>query len=203
MDRSRMSEVLFPEVSAYSTVLPETAQGDPQEVPGSSDQKPNGWTEQLTGRGPEPVVDMKPQCVRKACNLPASPRSLTASCHLAHVPKVAASEAPRFRRYATTSRPMSRSPNAPPPLCQLDPISYFSCLKPRDIDAPPEKFRHSSIVTHIAMSHEPTSLGKPRQRAHRRRFARPPRFQNRAGLKDRGRRERLKKYTMRRFSQSI
>jgi hypothetical protein len=177
------------------------AQGDPQEVPGLNDQKPNGWTEQLRGRGPEPVVDMKPQCVRKACNLPASPRSLTASCHLAHVPKAAASEAPRFSRYATTSRLARRTQL--PHLRRLDPISYFSCLKPRDMDAPPEKFRHSSIVTHIAMGHEPTSLGKPRQRAHRRRFARPPRFQNRAGLKDRGRRERLKKYTMRRFSQSI
>jgi len=36
------------------------------------------------------------------------------------------------------------------------------------------------------------SLGKRRQRAHRRRFARPPRFLNRAGLKSRGRRERLR-----------
>jgi len=32
------------------------------------------------------------------------------------------------------------------------------------------------------MSYGPTPLGKRRVRAHRRRFARAPRFQNRAGL---------------------
>jgi len=36
------------------------------------------------------------------------------------------------------------------------------------------------------------SLGKRRQRAHRRRFARPPSFQDRTDLKNRGRRERFK-----------
>ena len=108
----RCLKCCFREVSAYSTDLPEKAQGDPQEVPWSSDRQPNGWKGPLRGCDPEPAVGMKPQCVRKACNLPASPRSLTASCHLTHVSKAATSEPPRFIRYATIARLSSRSPNA-------------------------------------------------------------------------------------------
>jgi hypothetical protein len=46
-----------------------------------------------------------------------------------------------------------------------------------------EASRHRSTVTHIAMSSDPTIAWKVRQRTHRRRFVRPPRFQSRAGLK--------------------
>ena len=42
------------------------------------------------------------------------------------------------------------------------------------------------------MSFNPSIAGKRRYRAHRRRFARTPRFLNRAGLKSRGRRDDLR-----------
>jgi hypothetical protein len=46
-----------------------------------------------------------------------------------------------------------------------------------------EKFRHRTTVPILLWVTTQQSLGKHRQRAHRRRFARPPRFLNRAGLK--------------------
>jgi hypothetical protein len=50
-----------------------------------------------------------------------------------------------------------------------------------DIDR--EASRRKSTVTHIAMGSYSTTAWKARQRTHRRRFVRPPRFQSRAGLK--------------------
>ncbi len=60
----------------------------------------------------------------------------------------------------------------------------------RDTNAPLEKFPHRTTVLILLRGSIRQSLGKHRQRARRRRFARPPRFLNRAGLKSRGRRER-------------
>jgi hypothetical protein len=46
-----------------------------------------------------------------------------------------------------------------------------------------EKFRHRITIPILLWVTTQQSLGKHRQRAHRRRFARSPRFSNRAGLK--------------------
>jgi len=59
----------------------------------------------------------------------------------------------------------------------------------RDATAPPENFDTKPRSSHCYEVHSDKRFGKRRQRAHRRRFARPPRFLNRAGLKSRGRRE--------------
>jgi hypothetical protein len=60
----------------------------------------------------------------------------------------------------------------------------------RDMNARLEKFRHRATLLILLRGLIRQSLGKRRQRAHRRRFARLPRPLNRAGLKNRGRRER-------------
>ena len=52
----------------------------------------------------------------------------------------------------------------------------------RDSNAPLEKFRHKTTILILLRGLTRQSLGKRRQRAHRRRFARPPRILNRAGL---------------------
>ena len=56
----------------------------------------------------------------------------------------------------------------------------------RDSKAPPEKFRHRTTIPILLRGRTRQSLGKRRQRAHRRRFARPPRILNRAGLRAAG-----------------
>jgi hypothetical protein len=56
----------------------------------------------------------------------------------------------------------------------------------RDSDAPPEKFRHKTTIPISLRGRTRQSLGKRRRRAHRRRFARPPRILNRAGLRAAG-----------------
>ena len=53
----------------------------------------------------------------------------------------------------------------------------------RDNNAPLERFRHRTTILILLRGLTRQSLGKRRQRAHRRRFARPPRFLNRAGLR--------------------
>ena len=56
----------------------------------------------------------------------------------------------------------------------------------RDSNVPLEKFRHRTTIVILLRGLTRQSLGKRRQRAHRRRFARPPRFLNRAGLRAAG-----------------
>jgi len=56
----------------------------------------------------------------------------------------------------------------------------------RDSNAPLEKFRHKTTILILLRGLTRQSLGKRRQRAHRRRFARPPRILNRAGLRAAG-----------------
>jgi hypothetical protein len=127
---------------------------------------------------------VKPQCVRKACNLPAPPQSLTASCHLTHVQKQPCSNRKGSSHYAATSRPLSRSPDTAfvaligsiPSRISLVQNRETWMARPRNFDI----VRLSPILLRVIIR---PSLGKPRQYAHRRRFAHPPRFQNRAGLK--------------------
>ena len=73
--------------------------------------------------------------------------------------------------------------------CRAPHFSFSSERDAKEISF--EKFRHSTAVAHVTMGRHPTSLGKHRQRAYRRRFARPPRIQNRAGLKIVGAASRL------------
>ncbi|CCE08543.1 hypothetical protein BRAS3843_2770025 [Bradyrhizobium sp. STM 3843] len=85
---------------------------------------------------------------------------LTASCHLAHVPNAAAPE-PQIqplRHYIPYNCPARKAL-----LSKLLPgrlYTVFLLFKPRGTNAPPEKFRHSSNVTHITMSPEPTIAWK-------------------------------------------
>ena len=53
---------------------------------------------------------------------------------------------------------------------------YFPCSTQTRRAPPSEKFRHNSPLPMLSWVSVRQSLGKRRQRAHRRRFARPPRF---------------------------
>src|ERR1700761_1376344 len=118
--------------------------------------------------------------------------------------KAAVLEPQGFSHYATTFRPIV----PPATRClrcfdRLDPISYFSCLKPRDMGVPPEKLRHSSTVTHIATGHEPTFARKASPTRTPPPICTSAPFLKPRWSQDRGRREPAKKYTMLSFSQSI
>jgi hypothetical protein len=65
----------------------------------------------------------------------------------------------------------------------IDQAGPLHCDVSTSADIDREASRHRSTVTHIAMSSDSTIAWKARQRTHRRRFVRPPRFQSRAGLK--------------------
>jgi hypothetical protein len=79
-----------------------------------------------------------------------------------------------LRRYPTRSHyPLGRAGFRR--YCRLT-GAYFSTLTPTRLVASPEKFGHSFSLPISLWVTIRQSLGKPRQRAHRRRFARPPRF---------------------------
>ena len=99
-------------------------------------------------------------------------------------PNTAASErstsANRLFRFTRSNVPSRRVRLHAMPIDQAVPLHYdVSALA--DIDR--EVSRHRSTVTHITMSSDSEIAWKARQRTHRRRFVRPPRFQSRAGLK--------------------
>ena len=89
-------------------------------------------------------------------------------------------------RYAAHFSPSPTHPRASLP--RRSPADVVSLLfKVRETRMP--RLRNFDIVPSLPISLWVTirpSLGKRRQRAHRRRFARPPRFLNRAGLKSVG-----------------
>ena len=66
------------------------------------------------------------------------------------------------------------------------PVRISLVWNERGSKAPPEKFRHRTTIPILLRGRTRQSLGKRRQRAHRRRFARPPRILNRAGLRAAG-----------------
>src|SRR5260370_16476350 len=109
---------------------------------------------------------------------PPSPRSLTASCHLTSVLSSAASEQQIVQPLRRLVQPVCTNPSASsfaPNGCRtLAPISLVQ--SGRDAKASPEKFRHNSTAPILLWFPVRQSLGKRRQRAHPRRFPRPPRF---------------------------
>ena len=104
-----------------------------------------------------------------------------------------------LRRFSHPHYPPARVPLPPSP----DDWCLFLLFVPSEVRGPRviEKSRRSSSLPMLPWATIRQSLGKRRQRAHRRRFARPPRSLNRAGLKSRGRRERSKRYIMPCFPQ--
>ena len=120
------------------------------------------------GRGVKNVV-VRNRCPIKYCdlhvqhgnNLPVSPRLLAASCPLACGP-------------IPTYLPARAAFVA---LAEGESWTDFSCSTTTRQDLPHrEKFRHKSPLPISLWVTTQQSLGKLRQRAHRRRFARPPRF---------------------------
>jgi hypothetical protein len=99
--------------------------------------------------------------VQHCNNLPVPPRLLAASCPLAFVP---------IQTYLPARAAFGT-------LAGVEFCADFSCSSRRGSTAPTgEKFRHRSPLPTLLWVTTQQSLGKHRQRAHRRRFARPPRF---------------------------
>jgi hypothetical protein len=86
-----------------------------------------------------------------------------------------------FSRYAICPSKLTRPLGSTPP---LSPGAVFLLFEANEAQRhSPEKFRHTLPLPILLQVSIRQSLGKRRQRAHRRRFAHPSRFQNRAGLK--------------------
>jgi hypothetical protein len=126
----------------------------------------------------------KARCLRKPYNLPASPRKPAASCHITCVqiqPRPNVTLQPiGCSVLPVQTYPLRRVRLHAMPIDLVMPFTYDLSAS-ADIDR--ETSRHRPTVTHIAMSSDSTIAWKARQRTHRRRFVRPPRFQSRAGLK--------------------
>ena len=95
--------------------------------------------------------------------------------------KVSRAGTSSFSRYVVCPSKLTRPLGSTPP---LSPGAVFLLFEANEaLPHSPEKFRHKPPLPISLQVSIRQSLGKRRQRAHRRRFARPSRFQNRAGLK--------------------
>jgi hypothetical protein len=99
------------------------------------------------------------------------------------------------------AQPVRNRPIPSPSALRLFPFRIPLIRSERGTDVPPERFRHRTAISYCYEFGNAKHLESARQRAHRRRFARPPRILIRAGLKSRGRCERSKRYSMLSFLQ--
>ena len=142
--RSAMAESEKPlrEVSAYSTGQSGLGLG----AAGSRRQREKvnrlRWT-----------IRQMPRRFRKACNLPVSPRLLTASCHPTCV------QNNRVRLFGRNARqfvrPVQTAARSGLAFAAISRVSHFPYSKPTRHETSSEKFRHNTRVTRIATSWYP------------------------------------------------
>ena len=136
------SEKPLREVSAYSTLRSELGLG----AAGSRRQREKvnrlRWT-----------IRQMPRRFRKACNLPVSPRLLTASCHPTCV------QNNRVRLFGRNARqfvqPVQTAARSGLAFAAISRVSHFPCSKPTRHETSLEKFRHNTRMTRIATSWYP------------------------------------------------